>query len=247
MYTSLNQLIESLEYGTNLHIGVQFFGNIGNDLLALPVARRIHSSPICDEAKARPNGLRRCYRCRNLAFQKALKTKQPFGGLCINGLYEYLHPLLLEDEVAAVIYIGNIGIDPRAEDFPKERCPALAETIESYIRMLLILEPPRRDPLVENLKSYLDGNLTYGAELSHMARLFHYNEKYLGRLFKQKTGETVGEYVNRRRLEVAKKLLRSSDAPVIEVAAQVGFNNVTYFNRLFKRQYGRTPTAYRKG
>ena len=146
-----------------------------------------------------------------------------------------------------MIYIGNIGIDPRAEDFPKERCPALAETIESYIRMLLILEPPRRDPLVENLKSYLDGNLTYGAELSHMARLFHYNEKYLGRLFKQKTGETVGEYVNRRRLEVAKKLLRSSDAPVIEVAAQVGFNNVTYFNRLFKRQYGRTPTAYRKG
>ena len=34
---------------------------------------------------------------------------------------------------------------------------------------------------------------------------------------------------------------------IIEVAAQVGFNNVTYFNRLFKRQYGRTPTAYRKG
>lgn len=247
MYTSLNQLIESLEYGTKLHIGVQFFGNIGNDLLALPAARRIHSSPICDEAKALPGGLRRCYRCRNLAFQKAVKTKQPFGGLCVNGLYEYLHPLLLEGEVAAVIYIGNIGTDPRAEAFPQERCPALAAVIESYIRMLLTLAPARQDPLAENLKSYIDANLTYGVELSRLARLFHYNEKYLGRLFKRKTGLSVGEYVNRRRLEAAKGLLRSTNAPVIEVAAQVGFNNVTYFNRLFKRQFGRTPTEYRRG
>ncbi|MBQ8893960.1 MAG: helix-turn-helix domain-containing protein [Clostridia bacterium] len=246
MYSSLKELIEQLEYGTKLHIGVQFFGNIGNDLLILPVERRIHTSPICSEAKAVPGGQRRCYRCRNLAFQKAVKTKQPFGGLCVNGLYEYLHPLMIEGEVAAVIFIGNIGGDSRSEPFPSERCPGLAAVVESYIRMLLTLAPARQDPLAENLKSYIDANLTYGVELSRLAQLFHYNQKYLGRLFKRKTGLTISAYVNRRRLEYAKKLLRSTNDPVIEIAARVGFNNVTYFNRLFKGQYGVTPTEYRR-
>lgn len=246
MYRSLKDLIEQLEYGTKLHIGVQFFGNIGNELLELPPERRIHPSPVCNEAKALPGGLRRCFRCRNLAFQKAIKTKQPFGGLCVNGLYEYLHPLVLEGQVAAVIFIGNIGEDPRSEPYPPENCPALAAVVESYIRMLLILAPPRQDPLAENLKSYIDANLTYGVELSRLAQLFHYNEKYLGRLFKKKTGLTVGAYVNSRRLKYAKKLLRSTNDPVIEIAARAGFNNVTYFNRLFKRHCGMTPTEYRK-
>ena len=68
---------------------------------------------------------------------------------------------------------------------------------------------------------------------------------YLGRLFKKETGMCIGDYINLRRLEIAKELLASTDDKIISISSSVGFNNVTYFNRLFKKQTGLTPLQYR--
>ena len=75
--------------------------------------------------------------------------------------------------------------------------------------------------------------------------MFNYNEKYLGRLFKTKTGQTVDEYRNRKKVDIAKGLLKKSRLSITDIAGQSGFNNVTYFNRIFKRITGRTPQEYR--
>lgn len=88
--------------------------------------------------------------------------------------------------------------------------------------------------------------MSVAPDLGAMAELFHYNPKYLGRRFKEKTGQSVSQYCNRRRLERAATLLSGSDGSVLRIATELGFNNVTYFNRLFKEHYGLTPTEYRK-
>ena len=64
-------------------------------------------------------------------------------------------------------------------------------------------------------------------------------------LFKEEEGVGMLEYINTKRLDKSCELLKLSSKTVTEVARQTGFNNVTYFNRLFKKRFGKTPTEYR--
>lgn len=72
-----------------------------------------------------------------------------------------------------------------------------------------------------------------------------YSEFYLMKLFKQYTGVSCVDYVNNYRLTVAGRQLRDTDDSVATIAYQVGFNNISYFNRQFKKQYGMTPREFR--
>ena len=244
----LQELIHFLEYGTHLHIGVLFLGNYGNPALKLAQEHTIHSSPFCWKMKGTAEGMRRCYRCRNAAIRKALRTRAPFGGKCINGLYEYTHPILREEKVVAIIFVGNIldGREQTQPPFPAEDCARICALVEHYILSLWTGETSDFDSLTENMKNYLEENLSLAPDLGAMAEVFHYNPKYLGRRFKEKTGQSVSQYCNRRRLERAATLLSGSDGSVLRIATELGFNNVTYFNRLFKEHYGITPTQYKK-
>ena len=263
--SELNKLITCLTYGTKLHIGVLFFGNFGNERLHLPYDHTIHASPVCVQLKNLPNGYRRCYTCRNMAIRKAVATKQAFGGQCINGVYEYTSPIVVKNTVVGIIFIGNILLegegkrsiptghalaDTMERDFSFDKCHAVGQIIEQYIQMTLQLYPAAKnaavfDPMVENLKKYFEENLEYEIDLALLAEIFHYNEKYLGRLFKQKTGISVCTYVLQRRLDRAKKLLRDTNDTVLSISEKTGFRNVTYFNRMFKLQEGVTPTYFR--
>ena len=264
---SLYDLITYLEYGTNLHIGVLFFGCYGSPLLDLPRNSTIHTGEVCNYFKSFPKQFDRCFKCRNLAISKALDTKKAFFGQCINGVFEYTHPVVDDDgEVICIIFIGNIlpqnhhRIDRRLKNnlnlygtmehnFSEGNCQKVAMLIEGYVREILSKTPKvqqSKNLLIENVKKYVDDNLEYNVELSQVALLFHYNEKYLGRLFKKEMGQSFKEYINKARLKKAQDLLDNSNFTVTEIAFRTGYNNVTYFNRVFKRATGLTPTLFRK-
>ena len=107
-YSNLKDMISFLEFGTKLHIGILFFGNFGSEKLTVPYDNSIHSSPICNKMKLEPNGMKRCRKCRDMAIEKAIRTKTSFAGKCINGIYEYTRPIVIDDEVIGIIFIGNI-------------------------------------------------------------------------------------------------------------------------------------------
>ena len=66
------------------------------------------------------------------------------------------------------------------------------------------------------------------------------------KFFKCHMGTGFIDYLNDYRLVMAERLLRSSDNSVLEIAVQSGFDNLSYFNRIFKRKYGTSPGKYRK-
>ncbi len=83
--------------------------------------------------------------------------------------------------------------------------------------------------------------------LAEIADMLHFNEKYLGRLFKEQIGKSFAAYRCEFRLKSAANLLKSAELTNIsEVAVSVGFEEPSYFDRLFKKAYGVSPKEYRK-
>lgn len=88
--------------------------------------------------------------------------------------------------------------------------------------------------------NYIDGSL------ADMAKTLHYNISWLSREIKRKTGKTYTEIVQEKRLAQAAFLLKNTDRNVADVAAAVGYENNSYFHRIFQETYGKTPKHYRQ-
>lgn len=261
----LYELIQNIEYGTKLHIGVLFFGNYGNDMCELPKSQRIHSSNLCDFFKTRTkDSFEQCFKCKNIVLKKVIKSKKAFGGICTNGIYEYTYPVIIENEVACVIFIGNIAtneglikmsdpikqlpLDTLEYNITQKKCERICKNIEYFILYLLEKYPKsnsNKKPIIKNIETYIENNLEFKINIEQIAAFFHYNPLYLGRLFKKETGDTLNNYISNRRLQKARHLLVHTTSSIIDVSTECGFNNVTYFNRLFKNLYGISPTKYR--
>ena len=75
-YSTLQNLIELLEYRTKLHISVLFLSeNCGSEKNILEIEHIVHSKPFCDFMKQQKNGLKRCMGCKQLAVRKAMQEK----------------------------------------------------------------------------------------------------------------------------------------------------------------------------
>lgn len=82
--------------------------------------------------------------------------------------------------------------------------------------------------------------------LHDIANSLYVNPKYLGALFKKETGRSFVEYVTFVRMERAKMLLRDQTLKVYEVAVLLGYNDVDYFSKVFKKQTSESPSIYRE-
>ncbi|NRQ51925.1 AraC family transcriptional regulator [Brevibacillus sp. HD1.4A] len=101
-----------------------------------------------------------------------------------------------------------------------------------------------QEPLAKQVVRYLEEHYTERISLESLAEHFCYSARYLTRLVKEETGHSPIDYVISLRMEKAKELLSQTDATMQEVAASVGYHDVLYFSRLFKKHTGMTPTSF---
>lgn len=100
-------------------------------------------------------------------------------------------------------------------------------------------------PLVQKVVTRIDFDLTADLSLRATAQALNVNASYLSTLFKRETGQTLTDYVCRKRMEHAAYLLESTQMPVSAVAQSCGISDDNYFTKLFKRAKGMTPVQYR--
>lgn len=101
---------------------------------------------------------------------------------------------------------------------------------------------------IEKLKSvikYVELNYAAPMSITQMAHLAGFSESHFMKFFKKTMGTSFTAYLNSYRLTIAARLLLQSDDTILSIAADVGFDNLSYFNRAFKKQYGKTPSVYR--
>lgn len=100
--------------------------------------------------------------------------------------------------------------------------------------------------VLEEILYYIQNNYQENIKLESIAPLFGYNSSYIGKIFSKKLGINFNCYVDQIRIEESKKLLAQKDLRVYAIAEQVGYKNVDYFHKKFKKYVGSSPLEYRK-
>ncbi len=98
--------------------------------------------------------------------------------------------------------------------------------------------------LMIEVLGYIEGNYSKG-ELTGLAKLLNYDLYWLSREIKKLTGKNYTELVQEKRLNQAAYLLKNTAMSVMEIGLAVGYDNLSYFHRIFQKCYGMTPRAYR--
>lgn len=98
--------------------------------------------------------------------------------------------------------------------------------------------------LILNVLSYIEEHYTDG-ELTQLAAELHYDVCWLSKEIRKRTGRNYTELIQTRRLSQATYLLTNTSKSVIEIAMEVGYDNISYFHRIFYKKYGMTPRNYR--
>ena len=102
------------------------------------------------------------------------------------------------------------------------------------------------DRRVRQAMGYVNDNPQIFFTCNEVATLCYFNTKYLGRIFKQKTGMTLLEYIHAQKIASACELLTTTDMDLAQIATSLGFKNECYFNAFFKRLQNVPPGEYRR-
>ncbi len=103
-----------------------------------------------------------------------------------------------------------------------------------------------RDSVLDDILYYIQHNYPSNIKLETIAALFGYNSSYLGKVFSKSVGESFNSYVDQVRIKHAIELLAENKHKVYEIAEMVGYKNVDYFHKKFKKYVGESPAEYRK-
>ena len=106
------------------------------------------------------------------------------------------------------------------------------------------MEAVSRDALVQAALQEITQNYRE-ASLSNVARAYGVSLAYVSECVRAQTGRTYKELLQKHRMETAARLLRRSDLNIQQIIAQVGYENTSYFYRLFHERYGLSPREYR--
>ena len=99
---------------------------------------------------------------------------------------------------------------------------------------------------VQEIADYISENYRNAGSLEEIAGRFFISKSYLSRIFKEVTGFTVNEYLNIRRIMKAKQLLSTPEPNVTAISEMLGYENVSYFERVFKKYAHTTPLRFRR-
>lgn len=140
------------------------------------------------------------------------------------------------------------------EEYQRKQ-PGYLELMRAYLIEILILAMRRlvqqhtyrlRENSSKFIMEYVEQHYMQPIMLQQIAQMLHFSLPYISQKFKQEAGMSFHEYLQRTRIKQACRLLANTQKKVGEIAALSGYENVKFFNQLFKRYENMTPRKYRR-
>lgn len=119
----------------------------------------------------------------------------------------------------------------------------IAECYSSKIRSRSLTDSDIR---LERAKKYIDDNPDSFFTCDEVAYYCNISAKQLGRIFKENEGCSLLEYIHKRKIDLAKQMIRESDEKLDSISSALGFSSVNYFGKFFSKFTGMTPGEYRR-
>ncbi len=123
---------------------------------------------------------------------------------------------------------------------------SFAEQLSDVAESLSIIEDGSEPSAIAKAKKFIHSQLDQALPLGDVARAAGLSESHFCRLFKEATGLTLTDYVNRCRINWAKRELLRPETRISEIAFKIGYQSLSQFNRSFARLTGVSPTEYRR-
>ena len=126
-----------------------------------------------------------------------------------------------------------------------------AITVNELEKLLLALIDAQKEPTaysenIQNVLAIIEDSYQEELTLKRISDELHLNVMYLGQLFKKEMKRSFSQYLNQFRMEKAKQLLLHTEKNINEIADEIGYNNSTYFSKMFKKMYDVSPKEFRE-
>ncbi len=239
--------------------------------LKLQPDQYLHHGSYCVFVK-NAGGLLICAAAKKNCMQLAAHGKN-FSGICPNGIFELVCPVMFKNELAGVLFAGHMTSKRELADIngiKYDGVPLPDSTSErkkivhrelKFLRDLIIKEielwrengggtGKRKDEnyYLEHTQFFIDHHYSENVSLSDLADMLKVTPDYLGGIIIRKTGHNFRYLLNQRRVEEAKTYLRfHPELNVTAIALQCGFADSNYFSTVFKRYIDKSPRDYRTG
>ena len=220
-------------------------------------------------------GYQKCFNSDLKGIEMAKLLEKPYQYRCHAGLIDTTIPIYNRGELAAIILFGQILDDSPIEDQWRRSAQSCEWHTEMYSLKKAFYELPRLSSRAiraayeiintcvsevrlsqllsieqmsdyERLTLYLKSNYAKALNAETIAGELSMSKSRLYRVVQEAGGgKSLNTLITEERVYAAKRLLKTSSAPVREIGAQVGILDYNYFTKLFRRYTGRTPRAYR--
>ncbi len=181
-------------------------------------------------------------------------------------VYEkFIRPILEDERFSHIRFEGSGSPAARISELVEKAAAINAEespgyeldliaTVHLILRQIYLayITAPKTNPINVNaqiqrqMAEYIYENYTRVLSLNDIAVSGRVSRSQCYKLFKQYTGLSPISFLNKHRLELSREMLRSTSDTISFIALSCGFSDQSYYNRLFVREYGVTPMAYRK-
>jgi len=213
-----------------------------------------------------------CLDCDRKACSICKDTKKTYSYKCHAHLCETVSPIYYDNIIAGFFLFGQY-IDEKdtkkVQNYAKEQ-KINADTLLNYYNKLTILSPAkiqatcnilqasimkmwatdaiRRDDdnKIEKIREYILNHLYLPLTVDFLCKKFYIDRQQLHHLFRENNHITLKQYILKKKMDEAKKLLNATSLTITEIAEKVGFSDYNNFIQRFKKMIGITPKQYRK-
>lgn len=176
-------------------------------------------------------------------YPSPVKMKEIASHLLLN-IVKKIHALIQENEYSMLLETSSFSIN-ECETYLQLK-QIIYEFLNLIIDKIETNKNKKNEKIILKCKDYIETRYAEDITLDSVAEIFSFNSNYFSTFFKTNTGKSFSEYLIETRMNKAKELLVTKEIKVYEVAHMVGYRDVKYFNRAFKKQFGMSPDNFRR-